>query len=304
MKFNLELSIPFYKLEAVENEHSLDDRKSAGSALNPDFVSRPADSDRPDLGRRIGYAVIAFLVWAASVGLIAVVPALFLIPYLMSLDVPLSDTGRIVELGRSDQTAIFLQLAAILPAHLLTLALAYLVISQGRRFAFLRTLGWERGGVRWWHYCMILGLFFVISAIVGFIVPEQDNDLLRILRSSRSAVYLIALIATFSAPFVEEVVYRGVLYSAFQRAFGVPAAFGLVTLLFAFVHVPQYYPSYSTIFLLTLLSITLTAMRAWSKNLLPCVILHTVFNAFQSILLVLEPLVLLPEQNPTAGLHF
>src|SRR5690606_2955976 len=95
--------------------------------------------------------------------------------------------------------------------------------------------------------------------------------------------------ATFTASIAEEFVYRGIVYSSFQRTFGVPAAFLFVTLLFVIVHVPQYYPSYSTIFLLVLLSVILTLIRVVSGNLLPCIILHTLFNAFQSVLLLLEP---------------
>ncbi len=124
---------------------------------------------------------------------------------------------------------------------------------------------------------------------VGNYFPEKENDLIRILQSSRTAVYIVAIMATFTAPLVEEVVYRGVLYSAFQRTFGIPAAFVLVTALFAIVHVPQYYPSYSTLFLLTVLSLTLTAIRVKSNNLLPCVILHTLFNGIQSVFLILRP---------------
>ena len=35
--------------------------------------------------------------------------------------------------------------------------------------------------------------------------------------SSRTAVYLVAIIAAFSAPLVEEVIYRGVLYPAIEN---------------------------------------------------------------------------------------
>ena len=146
----------------------------------------------------------------------------------------------------------------------------------------------------WWHYAVILVAFFVFAAIIGNYFPEKENDLIRILQSSQSAVYLVAIVATFTAPLVEEVIYRGVLYSAFQRAFGIPAAFALVTGLFALVHVPQYYPSFSTIFLLTVLSMTLTAIRVVSNNLLPCVILHTLFNGIQSIFLILRPDISVP----------
>ena len=270
--------------------------------INPDFDTTPeGDSSKTDLGRRISVAVGAFLVWLISVVFIAVIPAIFLIPYLASQGVSFAQPSQMAEAAKNDPTAIVLQIAAIIPAHLLTLLLAYLVITRGRKYEFLKTLGWKDGGVRWWHYLVILGSFLVIAGMVNYFVPEQENDLIRILRSSRYAVYLIAAVATFSAPLIEEIIYRGVLFSAFQRALGIPAAFALVTFLFSLVHVPQYYPSISTILLLTLLSVTLTGLRVYSKNLLPCIILHTIFNGFQSIFLVLEPLFSPASQSDVAA---
>ena len=143
--------------------------------------------------------------------------------------------------------------------------------------------------MRWWHHVGIMIAFVSLMIIVGSIFPEQDNELLRMLRSSKLALYTIAIMAVVTAPLVEEVVYRGVLYSAFQRSVGTVGSVALVTFLFALVHVPQYYPSVSTILLLTLLSLILTLVRVYTGNLLPCIILHLIFNAFQSALLIAEP---------------
>jgi len=231
----------------------------------------------------------AFGVWVVSVLFILVLPSLFLFPYLLSRTPPITRPEEIVEYAKTDPTSVFLQMAAIIPAHILTLVLAWLVVTRGRRYAVRDTVGLEQGGFRWWHYLLILGGFFVVAAVVGWFFPEQENELIRILRSSRAAVYIVAFLATFTAPIAEEIVYRGILYSAFQRTFGVTTAFLLVTFLFALVHVPQYYPSFSTIFLLTLLSVILTLIRVRSGNLLPSIILHTVFNGFQSVLLIIEP---------------
>ena len=228
-------------------------------------------------------------VWFASVLFILIVPTVVLLPYLATKEGVLSDPGVLAEFARTDAMAIILQIAAIIPAHILTLLTAWVVVTQGKKFSFFKMLGWEKGDFAWWHYVLILIGFFALAAIVGNYFPEKENELIRILQSSRSVVYLVAFVATFTAPLVEEVVYRGVLYSAFQRALGIPAAFLLVTALFALVHIPQYYPSYSTIFLLTVLSLTLTAIRVRSRNLLPCVILHTLFNGIQSIFLILRP---------------
>jgi membrane protease YdiL (CAAX protease family) len=246
---------------------------------------------------------VAIGVWLASVGLIMVIPALFLLPYLASIKPPISDTEQLVEFAKTDPTSLFLQIFGVLPAHLLTILLAWLIVTRVRKYSFTKVLGWESGGVRWWHYIALILGFFAIAALVSSFIPEQDNDLLRILRSSRAAVYVVAFAATFTAPLVEEVIYRGLLYSAFQRAFGVPAAFVLVTILFAIVHVPQYFPSYATILLLTLLSLMLTFIRVWSNNLLPCVIMHTIFNAVQSLGIVIEALTKTPDGvEPTASL--
>lgn len=233
----------------------------------------------------------AIAVWVASVLAILIIPTLLLLPYLASHNPPLTESSEIVEFAKSDATAIFLQILAIIPAHILTLVIAWLVVTRVRRYGFRQTLGWSTGGFAWWHYVVILASFMVVAMVVGNFFPEQENDLLRILKSSRSAVYIVAFVATVSAPLVEEVVYRGVLYSAFQRSLGIPSAFVLSTFLFAIVHVPQYYPSFSTIFLLTLLSVTLTSIRVKSGNLLPCIVLHTLFNGLQSVFLLLEPLI-------------
>ena len=272
------------KLSFVQNEDVITDpeeTRAVGAAATPDPEPTPND---PPWGILPGIGV-----WLASVLFIMIVPALFLLPYLATQRGSFLGKDELIEFAKTDPTSVFLQIVAILPAHLLTLLLAWLVVTRGRRYNFRETLGWQSGGFKWWHYVVVLGGFFLLAAVTSSVSPEQENDLTRMLQSSRAVVYVIAFIATFTAPMVEEVVYRGVLYSAFQRRLGIPVAFFLATFLFAVVHVPQYWPSYSTIFLLTVLSVTLTSIRLLSKNLLPCIILHTLFNGIQSVTLIAFP---------------
>lgn len=254
---------------------------SSSTGRSRDSISHPTPNDPP------WNSPIAIAAWIASILAIVLVPSLFLLPYIVSLRPgPEQPLGEFLQ---KDTTAIILQIVAIIPAHLITLILAWAIVTRFNRFSFKETLGWQSGGMTWRHYAAILVFFFAIAAVVGYYVPEQENELTRMLQSSRAAVFLVAFMATFTAPIVEEVIYRGLLYSAFQRAVGTSIAIAAVTFLFALVHVPQYYPSYSTIGLLLLLSLILTLIRARTNNLLPCIILHTIFNAFQSILLILEP---------------
>ena len=253
-------------------------------------------------------SLIAFLVWLASVAFIVIVPNLLVLPYILSQSVDFADQTKLLDMSQTDPTVILIGVLGVIPAHLLTLALAWLVVTKFRKFSFREILGWNWDGFKFWHCFVILSGFYILAGIAAYYFPEQENDMLRILKSSRSAVFIVAFLATFTAPIVEEVIYRGVLYSAFQRKLGVPIGVLLVTILFALVHVPQYYPSYSTIFLICLLSLVLTLVRVYTKNLLPCIALHMVFNGLQSLLLILEPYLpmsITKTPEPTASiLHF
>ena len=239
------------------------------------------DPDKPSWG-----GGIAFGFWVISVLFVVIIPAIFLIPYAMMQNPPVIESEALVEFAKNDKNAITIQILAIIPAHLITLLLGWLIVTRARKDSFTEALGWKSGGVRWWFYPVIIVGFFALAVVASSIYPEQENDLIRMIQSSKAALISVALLATFTAPIVEELVYRGVMYSAFQKSLGVPAAFALVTFLFALVHVPQYWPSYSTIALILLLSCILTWLRIYSKNLWPCIVLHTIFNGLQSLGLI------------------
>jgi uncharacterized protein len=278
---NLEVSRCLAKLTYVPE--NLSETSQTSVPFEPIEPRRPTPNNPPwGSGMAIGF-------WLLSVCLIVILPAIFLAPYAISMNSAYPNTAELLTVLTTDPIAIALQIAAIIPAHLLTISLAWLIVTNGRTHSFTETLGWLPGGMKWWHYGVILVAFFCLAAAIGYVLPEQENELTRILRSSRYVVFLVAFMATFTAPLVEEVVYRGILYSALQRSVGVGFAVTIVTFLFAIIHLPQYYPSISTMVLLTLLSLVLTLVRVKTDNLLPCVILHTIFNGFQSMLLIAEP---------------
>ncbi len=232
---------------------------------------------------------IALLTWVASLLLMVVIPTIGIVIYIATKGVNLTDPGKLAESIQNDPNAILVNIICVIPAHILTLLLAWLVVTYNRKYSFREMLGWEWGGFKPLYLFGIVIGFFVLAAILSSFLPEKDNELLKILRSSRTVVYFVAFMATFTAPIVEEVIYRGIMYSAFQRTMGVAGAVTLVTFLFAIIHVPQYYPSVSTIVMICLLSLVLTLIRVKSDNLLPCIVLHTIFNGIQSIFLIAEP---------------
>jgi uncharacterized protein len=270
------------------------DRTDYNAPLVRDLAQTPAEIfvASPNNPPWNGWSALG--VWVASVLFIAIFPILLIVPYVFGQGASiLSDQAQLGEFLKSDQTAILLQLIAIIPAHLLTLALAWMVVTRLKTYPFFETLGWQWGGYKVWHSLAIVVFFFAVAIGLTAVFGEVENEFDKMLKSSRAAVYLVAFFATFTAPLVEEVVYRGVLYSAFQRRFGIILAVIFVTVLFTIVHVPQYslnnVPDYASVITLLLLSLTLTLIRVRTGNLLPCIVLHTVFNGIQSLLLIAQP---------------
>lgn len=232
---------------------------------------------------------MALAVWAFSVFLILFLPQIFVLPLLLSRNLNLTDSSQMIEFLKTDPTAILLQVASTLPAHILTLAAAWLAVTKNRKYPFRQMLGWEWNGFKIWHAIVFLIIFYAAAFGLTTLFGEQDNEFMRMLRSSRATVYVVAFMATFTAPLVEEVVYRGILYSAFQRTFGVILAIVFVTAIFALIHFPQYMGSPATLIMITLLSLSLTLVRVKTGSLLPCIILHTAINGSQSLMLLLQP---------------
>jgi CAAX protease family protein len=264
----------------------------------------------------------ALLVWVASILLIVVMPVVFFLPYAwakgFNSGMP-NYAQALTEFALSDKTAVILQVVSLIPSHLLTLILVWAVVTRFGKKPFWAAIGWGWPQNLPWPLGLMIsaGLGVVLFMVGGFIAwffgAEKPTQLEQIINSSLAARYLISFLAVCTAPFVEEFVYRGVLFSALQRdvglivtwimavAFGVEldsksrnrvgvwAAVIMVLALFTIIHVPQYWPNFGVIAAVALLSIVLTLVRAYSGRLLPCIVIHLVFNGIQAIILIIEP---------------
>jgi len=232
----------------------------------------------------------ALLVWLASIALLVFVPIITALPYLIYSAT--TGTAAHPDTLLADKNFIFFSVLGVIPAHLLTFALAWAVVTRAGRYPFWKTIGWE-----WapnfgpWKSTIIAVLLLLIGLIITTIVGGKKTELDELINSSYQTRIATAILAATTGPFVEEVVYRGVLYSAFQKTIGVAASILIVSALFAGVHVYQYRSNAGVIAVISLLSITLTAVRAYSGRLLPSFLIHFVFNGIQSILLLTQPLI-------------
>ena len=261
--------------------------------LQPQF-----DANNPPWG--IGGAL---LVWFLSLILLAFVPLIFLVPYAFQRGLNFTDPGfpqAFAQFAITDKTAVVLQVVSLLPIHLLTFGLVWALVTRLGKHPFLRSIGCEWPSRTWRWLSVVLGvvLFGAAVVITKLVGADKPTQLEQIVNSSLAARYAIALLAVFTAPFIEEFIYRGVLFAALQRLTGVVIA-GITTLaLFTLIHVPQYWPNLGVLAAVGFLSVALTVVRAKSGRLLPCIVIHFVFNGIQSVILLVEPYLPSPAPLP------
>jgi membrane protease YdiL (CAAX protease family) len=231
-------------------------------------------------------------IWVSSVGLLLSVPLMISLPYLVYRTLLLGPPTA--EAIATDKTLIFLSVAAIIPTHLLTIVVVWLVVTEGGRYPFWKTVGFEwpqnLGPVLTSLISVGLAIFLLVIAwVITYFLGGGKTDIDALIESSMPARFATAFVALATAPLAEELVYRGVVYTAIDRAAGTGAAIMFASLLFAGVNVLQYRNNIAVISVITLLSFTLTITRAVTGKMLPCYIIHLVFNGVQSFILALSP---------------
>jgi CAAX protease family protein len=236
----------------------------------------------------------AFLIWVASVLLLVFVPLIVALPYLAYTWIK-SGPPRADEL-MADKTLLFLSILGVLPTHLITLGVVWLIVTEGGRYPFWKTIGFEwpksLSPIKWGLIsAMLAGVLLGIGALVTSLYGGNKTQLDLLVESSTQARWATALIAILTAPLVEEVIYRGVLYSAVERVLGIGWAIAIISMLFAGVHVFQYSNNIAVIIVITLLSISLTVVRGLTGKVLPSFVIHLVFNGVQSLILLLTPFI-------------
>jgi membrane protease YdiL (CAAX protease family) len=274
---------PSQQITPLSEEHPEPLELRPGNALQP-----PPPAEWHSAWRDVW---ISFGVWIASIFALLIVPLVFALPYLIY---------RITKFGpptpealSSDKGLIFFSIAGVLPTHLLTIVIVWLVVTHGARRPFWKNIefGWPEK-----YSPLVITLVSVLMATVLFVIAigitklygEHKTDLDLLIESSIYTRWATAFVAVFTAPLAEELIYRGLIYRALEKAGGVAVAIVVVSLLFAGVHVFQYRNNIAVIIVITLLSITLTVSRAITGKVLPAFIMHVVFNGIQSVLIVLS----------------
>ena len=232
----------------------------------------------------------AFVVWGVSGGFLIVLD----VAYRASIWLQ----GRTLDL-QFTAPLVIASLILTMMMHVAGFVAAWLVVTRVGRRPFWQTLGWGwHPRFKWLHAAGLALLMLGVAVLAEKLLPHKETDLEKLLKLGMAVKLMVAALAVLTAPLIEEIVYRGVVYSSAEGLWGKTAAVALVTVLFALVHVPQYWGSWAANTAILSLSLVLTLLRAWSGTLLPCVVTHLVYNGIQAGLLLAAP-DKVPEQNQT-----
>jgi membrane protease YdiL (CAAX protease family) len=246
-------------------------------------VPAEINPDNPPWG--LGWAV---LVWVISLLLLVFMQIAVAVPYVVYKT---TSGGSTVGLEK-DPTLIFFSILGVVPAHILTFLIVWLLVTNRGRRPFWQTLGWsfpENFGP--WKTIALAVALLGVGVLFTQFLGGKETALEQIINSSLKSRFATAFLAFATAPLVEELIFRGVLYPALQRAIGMVGAVAIVTVLFAGIHVFQYYDNFAVIAVITMLSLSLTLLRARTGRLLPSFVLHLVFNGIQAAFLILQPFI-------------
>jgi membrane protease YdiL (CAAX protease family) len=92
------------------------------------------------------------------------------------------------------------------------------------------------------------------------------------------------------APFLEEMMFRGFLFRAFESLFGGIVAVRLTALLFAGMHVPQLWGSWAGMLVILGVGYALSEVRKNTGSVIPGIIVHTAYNGTLFLVYILSTL--------------
>jgi len=184
--------------------------------------------------------------------------------------------------------AVFL-LVLQLVWYLLLLAYIYFFITLYYKASFLSALKWRRlSGHNVLRYLLGGAALSLVVMIVPPLLPEKHSFPLEKMFNSPASAYAIAAFAVLIAPFMEELLFRGLLFAFFEKHGGLTFAVVSTALLFAGLHIPEYWGAWNHVIMILIVGLTFSIVRGMTGSLTPSFLLHLAYNGTLMLLLFLQ----------------
>jgi membrane protease YdiL (CAAX protease family) len=161
------------------------------------------------------------------------------------------------------------------------LSFLFLLAKLQHQQPFWKSLGWTKPtGRQVAGYLLGGGGLSVGVSLALQLLPDTKEFPLEKLFNSPATAYALGAFAIAVAPVVEELVFRGLLFAILERAAGMHFAVVTTALLFAGLHVQEYWPAWHHMLMILVVGMVFSLARGMTGSLAPSIILHIGFNAF------------------------
>ena len=167
--------------------------------------------------------------------------------------------------------------------------LGYLALQIRLKFRepFWQTIGWRKldSGIipRSFAYAGLVFAGVVISFLVDAasnLHPPKGNLPIAAIYQDRLSAFLLLLMAVLLAPLVEETIFRGYIYPAIAKSWGVVVSVLITGALFGLLHGFQLGGALWQIALLVIVGIIFTWIRATARTVMASYCMHVGYNSF------------------------
>jgi hypothetical protein len=164
--------------------------------------------------------------------------------------------------------------------YVFILGFLFLLAKLQHHQPFWRSLGWTKPTTRQVAGYLLGGGGLAAGVSVALTLrPDVQEFPLEKLFNSPATSYAIGVFAISVAPVVEEVVFRGLLFAIIERAAGMRFAVVTTAVLFAGLHVQEYWPAWHHMFMILVVGMVFSLARGMTGSLTSSIILHIGFNS-------------------------
>ena len=178
----------------------------------------------------------------------------------------------------------WLGLTAEFVGYLLLFIFMVMFIEGRYQVSFLQAIRWNWPSQTWLLFAGLgIGLLIAIQVLGHFLPMPKEVPLDKFFQSARDA-YLTSIFAISFGPFMEELLFRGILYPVLARRTGMIASIVITGTLFGLIHGLQLSFAWGPVLLIILVGIALTIIRAISKSVGASLIVHIAYNSTLTVL--------------------
>jgi membrane protease YdiL (CAAX protease family) len=164
--------------------------------------------------------------------------------------------------------------------YVLILGYLYALVAFHYRLRFWKAFQWGPLRLRQILYFVAAGIVLTVAVqLAPTLLPDKSHFPLEQLLNSRAAAYETAIFAILFAPFMEELIFRGFLFSVFEHRIGLRTAIVTTAVLFAALHIFEYEGAWNHLLMIFFVGLALSLARGLTHKLAPSVVLHVTYNA-------------------------